>query len=835
MPRVILLFFIILSCLSSLAQHKQELLLHEDWLFRGSDSSRWFPAKVPGTVHTDLFYTDQIPDPYLYENEKQLQWIENKSWEYKCTFQVEDAFLLYSNIELVFEGLDTYAKVYLNQQLILDAANMFRSSKINIKPLIKRRNNHLRIVFDPAVKNGKEKSKQLTYTLPGDEKVFTRKAQYQYGWDWGPRFVGCGIWKPVKLCGWNRARITDAHLNTLSFDSKEAQLSINIGIQSAAKHSTRLRIRNPFLTSSPVLKTELTAGANQLTIPFNLANPQLWWCNGYGKPYLYRFNIELWNDNILEDTFSIQAGIRTIELVQETDAFGSSFYFKLNHEPVFIKGANWIPVSSFPNSGDSSSYRLLLQEAVKANMNMLRVWGGGIYEDDLFYNYCDQLGILVWQDFMFACAMYPGDSSFLNNVEQEAIDNIKRIRSHSCLALWCGNNEINEGWHNWGWQKQYRYSYADSANIWNNYTLLFENKLKNLVQQFNPGTPYWPSSPSIGWGRKESLLKGDAHYWGVWWGMEDFDKYETKTGRFMSEYGFQGMPPVSYYKQFCGDTLSLNSPCVKLHQKHPKGFETINTYMERDFLVPQNFAEYVYVSQLLQAYGIKKAVESHRHKKPYCMGTLYWQFNDCWPVCSWSSLDAKGNAKALYYQIKKSYQDLLLSFSQQRDNWQLFIVSDNRESVSGTLTYRICTMEGKTLLQKNLPLKLPAKSSAVYLSLQENELSGFKKNEIFLQATFNAENNQLSASCIHFFVKPKDLLLKKPSVKIKVNEDQKIIELSSNVLVKGLYLYTSTKELKLDDNFFDLAPGEKKIITYQDENLSREEIKWMSLYTTLNH
>ncbi|UPT69479.1 MAG: hypothetical protein M0D53_09800 [Flavobacterium sp. JAD_PAG50586_2] len=374
--------------------------------------------------------------------------------------------------------------------------------------------------------------------MPGDEKVFTRKAQYHYGWDWGPRFVTSGIWKKVSLQFWNKAHITNVKCNQLSAEKGELQFVTEI--QSTVQGKFQLRIND----KTKVIN--LKKGINRIVIPYTIENPKLWWPNGLGSPHLYPFQINLLQNTVSLSKKELRIGLRTIELIQEKDEMGKSFYFKVNGEPVFMKGANYIPPDSFLPRATDSVYKSIVKKAKNANMNMLRVWGGGVYADDAFYNECDENGILVWQDFMFACAMYPGNDDYVNNVKNEVIDNVNRLQNHPSIALWCGNNEIDEGWHNWGWQKQYKYSAQDSAKIWNDYQKLFHQLIpKTLDSLFSKDkNRYWPSSPSIGWGKKESLTQGDSHYWGVWWGKEPFDVYEKKVGRFMSEYGFQGMPAL---------------------------------------------------------------------------------------------------------------------------------------------------------------------------------------------------------------------------------------------------------------------------------------------------
>ncbi|WP_321540068.1 hypothetical protein [Flavobacterium piscinae] len=375
---------------------------------------------------------------------------------------------------------------------------------------------------------------------------------------------------------------------------------------------------------------------------------------------------------------------------------------------------------------------------------MLRVWGGGVYFDDAFYEACDANGILVWQDFMFACSMYPGDEKFVENVKQEVIDNINRLQNHPSIAIWCGNNENDEGWHNWGWQKQFNYSKADSTQIWNEYKKVFHEMIPKTLDSLLPKEKniYWSSSPSKGWGRKESLTQGDVHYWGVWWGKEPFEMYEKKVGRFVSEYGFQGMPSLeTLQKVVAVEDLNFTSEAFKNHQKHPIGYETINEYMERDFVVPKDFEDYLYVSQLLQARGMKIAIEAHRRAKPYCMGTLFWQLNDCWPVTSWSSLDYYGNWKAFHYQAKKSYENLLISVQEENDSYKICIVNDDLQTISGNLEIQNIDFKGKLLFSKSLKIVVKPNSRGSYFTLLKTAISEVDLKKSLLNIIFISEKN----------------------------------------------------------------------------------------------
>ena len=807
--KILKFIFIFLIPLVFWSQNTDRNLCSENWSFKKVTDSNWLPAKVPGTVHTDLFNNKIIPDPFFGSNEKQLQWIENEDWEYQTTFNVSAEELTHQNCFLQFDGLDTFAKVTLNGSVILSANNMFRTWKVGVKNLLRLGENKLEFTFASAVKKGKTNAGKHNYTLPGDEKVFVRKAQYHFGWDWGPRFVTAGIWKKISLCFLDDAFITKIKCNQKSILGSKAQLEFTAEINCLITGNFNFKVNDKTQNFS------LKKGLNQITLPYKIKQPKLWWPNGLGEAYLYPFEISLIKNNQVVDSKKLSIGLRTIELIQEKDTIGNSFYFKVNGIPVFMKGANYIPPDSFLPRTTDSIYKSIVKNAVDANMNMLRVWGGGVYADDAFYEECDKNGILVWQDFMFACAMYPGETAFLDNVKNEVIDNVTRLQNHPSIALWCGNNEIDEGWHNWGWQKQYNYSKQDSTKIWNDYQKLFHEIIPQTLDNLLPKSEnrYWPSSPSIGWGKKESLLQGDSHYWGVWWGMEPFEIYEKKVGRFMSEYGFQGMPNWETFKSFTyADELNLNSEAVKNHQKHPTGYATIQTYMERDYKIPKSFEDYIYVSQLLQADGMKTAIEAHRRAKPNCMGTLYWQLNDCWPVASWSSVDYLGRWKAFHYQVKRSFENLLISIKEEEDDYKVYIINDNLNSIEGDLSIILYDFNGKKVVEINEPTTSNENSSELKIAIPKINLKKYEKENSVLSVSFTSKNK--TAKSLFYFVKPKDLKLSKPNIKIRV-VDNTTIEISSDVLAKNVFL--SSGNAFFSDNYFDLLPNEKRNISITGE------------------
>ena len=790
-----------------------KISLHKNWQFKGVDTLNWKSAKVPGEVHSDLFRNKDIVDPFVLDNEFKLQWISEKDWEYKSTFNVDETILSKKHIELNFEGLDTYAKVFLNDSLILKANNAFRSWNANVKPILKKENT-IKIIFDRTSKQEKIDKENTPYFLPPGERVFTRKAQFQYGWDWGPIFNTSGVWKPVNLIAWNEVKIKNVFVKQVELTDAKANLQAEINLNIDKNHKEdityNIYVNNKLINSS----------INKPIVDFTIKNPKKWWTHNLGDQYLYNIKIEVVSNNTILDTYSVKKGLRTIELISEKDSIGLSFYFKLNGIPVFMKGANYIPQHSFQNQVTAENYNKLLDDSVDANMNMLRIWGGGIYENDIFYDLCDEKGILVWQDFMYACAMYPGDTAFLKNIEQEAIEQVVRLRNHASIALWCGNNENDEAWKNWGWQQNR--TEEEKKNIWNDYLAVFDSILPNTVKKYAENTSYWASSPLHGRGNPKFTTEGDAHDWWIWHSAYPFEHLEENVPRFMSEFGFQSFPSFEAIKYATHqDSIDISSKAFSTHQKHPRGFSLIREYMERDYPVPTNDEDYVYVSQLLQSYGMTMGFEAQRRAMPYNMGTLYWQLNDCWPVASWSGIDSYGNWKALHYDTKKAFEDVLISSRMQNDTINTFIINDKLKDLKGSLDLKLMDFNGNTLWSASKDITVKANKSEQFYKLPVKE---FKKSEVVLVANFK------EASSLFYLDKPKNLQLKKAAIKKTITKSKNgfTIELHSSTLQKDLFLFTNQKGF-FSDNYFDLLPNKKVIIEFKTEVKTLDDLRFKTL------
>jgi beta-mannosidase len=445
----------------------------DNWVFRMNGEEKWLKAAVPGTVHTDLMMNARIPDPFVEQNETTVGWVGKSDWEYQSEFTLTDSILQLEQIELCFEGLDTYADVYLNDVLLGSSDNMFRSWIYNVKQFVKTENK-LKVRFHAVETVATKLANKVSYTLPEGLRCYTRKAQYQYGWDWGPRLLTCGIWKPVYLRGAGAIQLQSLFVNAVD-SGLPLKLQASVGITATESRKVSLELSCKQFPVTVLQEVVLQKGYQLVRIPFLFPDGKRWYPWQKGEQPLYDFSCRVIESN--GSPVKCTSGFCSAQLIQEKDSIGESFGFRINDKNLYARGANLIPPHLFLPSVPDSEYETLIKKAKAANINMLRVWGGGAYLPESFYRYCDQYGMMVWQDFMFACSMVPGDSAFAENVHKEAIEQVQRLSVHPCIVLWCGNNESDEGWHNWGWQKQFNYSKADSATIWKNYTRLFHEIL----------------------------------------------------------------------------------------------------------------------------------------------------------------------------------------------------------------------------------------------------------------------------------------------------------------------------------------------------------------------
>lgn len=804
-----------------------EIKINEGWKVSSDDDSVSFTANIPNEIHLDLFKNGFVEHPYFSDNEKKVQWVAEKNWIYKNVFDVDSTILSYENVELIFDGIDTYADVFLNDKKILFTDNQFRKWRVNVKDILKEKDNDLKLIIFSPFKIEKQKVKNHGFQPPDDSRIFTRKAQYVYGWDWAPRLVTSGIWKDVKLVSWNGPELKDVFIVQDSLSKEKAWLTAKFEINSSEYDEVILSVNDV------EQKVKLNPDYQVIELKFSIDDPELWWTNGLGERHLHKIICSMKHEKYGVQAIEKKIGLRTIELVQQPDSLGSSFFFKLNGVPVFMKGANYIPLQMIGAGIDTNKYHQLINDAAEANMNMIRVWGGGIYEDDLFYDLCDEKGILVWQDFMFANGMYPADSSMLNNIHVEAEEQIKRLRNHPSLALWCGNNEIAEGWANWGWKNNF--TPEQQKKMSDDYNKIFQQTLPELVEKFSPDIPYWESSPKYGRGNPKSQYEGDSHYWGVWHDAEPFEMYEQKVPRFMSEFGFQSYPSLATLKKyFKEEDLRFESPVLHSHQKHKRGNELIKTYMKRDYHIPSDLSKFIYVSQLLQAEGIAKGIEAHRRAMPYCMGSMYWQLNDCWPVISWSGIDNEGRWKALHYFAKRYFSLVMISVEEEQDVLKIFVINDRLKSIIAKLLITSKDFNGNEIYSEETEINVKENSSYNYKELNLKALNSIERNNSLLNIKL-ISGNEVMTEKNFFFVKPKEMKLSKPDIVLTSEQiaDGLKITLTTNVLAKNVYIETDDGG-KFSDNFFDLIPGEKKEIIFSSSSVQNEpRFNIISLWDTL--
>jgi len=830
---IVSVFVLFNACQQTDSETMKVSVISEGWTYQQVDGQYAGKATVPGTIHTDLLNNGQIEDPFYRTNEKDLQWIDKEDWVYQTSFVIDSETMQRDRLVLHFNGLDTYADVYLNDSLVLEAFNMHREWSVNIKPYAREGKNQLKVYLHSPIKKGLELYEASPYAYPasndqsengglGEKKVsvFTRKAGYHYGWDWGPRFVTSGIWRTVELRSWDDLSIESVYIKQPLVTAEKALLEAEVKVDAEHDYTAKIIVNNGM--DGTVLadqSVDLKKGFNTISLPFEILKPKLWWSNGLGDPNLYTFDVKVLINGKPISHKSVTTGLRSVKLIREKDNDGESFLFELIGVRVFAKGANYIPNDSFLPRVTKADYDKVVADAVNANMNMLRIWGGGIYEDNYFYELCDKNGIMVWQDFMFACSMYPGDEAFLNNVEAEAVDNVVRLRNHPSIVLWCGNNEINTAWHyygngGWGWKQ--RYSQEQQDEIQKAYIDVFHRILPDVVGQMTGGMDYWPSSPQAGYEPDQhasyETKSGDMHYWGVWHGLhpfEDFDKYKS---RFMSEYGFQSFPDLESVKTYAlPEDYNIESEVMAAHQRSGIGNLRIKEYLSWYYEVPEDFEQFLYMSQVLQAHGIRMAIEAHRRAMPYCMGSLYWQINDCWPVASWSSTDYYHKWKAVHYSVKKAFEPVMISTVNKGKEVEVFVVSDLLTDQEAELKVQVMDFEGHILHEDSNDIKINKNSSTKLNSFKLSGIQNLNTSRSLLLLSI-IRKDEVVATKIHYFDIPKNIELPSVEVNLKVEETAEgyVLRIKSDALARNIYIYDDRSGLVLEDNYFDLLPDQEK-------------------------
>jgi beta-mannosidase len=814
------------------------------------DTSDWIDISTPGDVHQALIEAGRIEDPFYDRNEDKCAWMEEREWWYRISFESEEKPLSQDErFLLVFQGLDTFVTIWLNGEVLGRHANMFREAVFDVsqrlrtnepdKPDEPNGSNTLALCFHPPLQQIEKAPFESWGRNP--ERVMMRKAQFGYGWDWGPRLPTIGIWRPVELRRQRCASMQGMHFSTLEIDTNRntALVAIQADVErfagdQALALSIALHSPGSLVGTTAAAERSLTlqGSGSQLSakVYMEIENPQLWWTHDLGEPALYTLQATLYGDGDQLEQQQREVGIRTLELDQSPDTGepGTRFFrFVLNGVPIFARGADWIPAHSFVGAISAERYEMLLRAAQEANMNMLRVWGGGIYEHDVFYELCNRSGILVWQDFMFACAMYPENNpGFVDEVEAEARYQVRRLRAHPCMALWCGNNE-NQWIHDRTYWDQPDYPVPGS--------LYYNKLLPQIVQELDGKTAYWPGSP-YGGNDYNSTEDGDLHNWQVWHGNlprrfgekprvdqspegVSFLHYAEDMGRFSSEFGMHASPVYETLRRnIPADQLSYHSPAMDHHNKDNPKNKGDNLMITVTGL-PNNLEEYIDYSMIAQAEGLKFGIEHYRRRKPHCSGTLIWQLNDCWPVLSWSILDYYGFGKAGYFYTRRAYAPVLASFKERDDGGvELWICNDTLNEVTETLTIRSGTFANGTIWEDSCQIRAEANSSQVVWHCNAGKIMAGPDSYLSVHAT-----NSLFPANRYFFSPIKELQRTPAPPEITITPDgehELQVHLRAVSYTYFLHLMVPDERTHFTDNYFDLEAGESRMIIVSNRSIT---------------
>ena len=794
------------------------------WLMKECSSDKnEMNITVPGSVLSGLLENHAIEDPYYRDNEYAARELFWKDYEFERTFVVTEELLQETKVELVCYGLDTLTEIYVNNELLAETNNMHRTYRIDVKNMLKVGENNIRILFKSTLQYIKdykyEENKKIKFVSCGvmEGNQLIRKAHSMFGWDWGAQLPDAGIFRDIELEAYSEAAFEDIRIDQLHSENT-VKLSLHTKLQMLEEKAYMIQVRalNP---EGEVISNESSQAKQADTLQeLTIHNPKLWWPNGFGEQPLYTIQIELLSDERVIDQKEYTIGLRTLTVSQEKDEWGSEFSFQINGVKIFTKGANYIPEDCIYSRITAERIEYLVKSSVRANYNCLRVWGGGYYPSDMFYQLCDQYGLIVWQDLMYACNVYDVTEEFEESIVKETIDNIKRLRHHACLGMWCGNNEIESAWRNWGgFQEESDYLRAD-------YVKQFEYLLPKAVKQTDNTTFFWPSSPSSGgcFDDPDSENRGDTHYWSVWHGLLPFSDYQNHYFRFCSEFGFQSFPSLKTVETFTKEEdRNIFSRVMESHQKNDAANGKILYYLSENFYYPKDFDNLLYVSQILQGVAIKSGVEHFRRNRGRCMGSLYWQINDNWPVASWSSIDYFGRWKALHYMAKNFYAPIAASLVRHENEIEVHIQNESLQDTTVKAILTLKNMQLETLAKKELTtdIKIEALTAKKIAEVNYTDiLQDLKKSTVFveLQVIYADGTTQVETETFEPY---KHMQLPKAHITKEVVETEEGFEiiLQTDVFANYVELNFANADAVFSDNYFALTGMSKKVFLQKED------------------
>lgn len=799
------------------------LNLNGKWKMKRTDQDDWLNATVPGSVYHDLLKAGKMKDPFYRDQENEILELSKFDYEYKRSFFIEKEYLDHDIILLRCEGLDTLCEIFINGTNVLSTNNMHRTYEVDIKSFLIPAENGIHVIIKSPTNYVLKKNEELYLVscadaVPGISHL--RKAHCMFGWDWGPQLPDMGIWRNISICSYDNARIDDVYI-TQNHSENQVRLDIKIAINKWCVPGLDLMVSVEAPGGEVIEKKVVTACAEQHVV-LDIHDPKLWWPNNYGDQPLYKVKVAVLNGPNTIDSKSLRIGLRTLTVKKQKDQWGESFAFEVNGKSIFSMGANYIPEDNILARCNLSRTEKLIKSCIDANFNTIRVWGGGYYPDDYFYDLCDEYGLIVWQDHLYACGAYDFNDAFKENIRYETMDNMKRLRHHASLGLWSGNNELEYAWAYWGWSECY------GTKLESDYLRHFEKFLPELSKEMDPNTFYWLSSPSStgSFNDPNNENCGDMHYWDVWHGRKPFTEFRKIFPRFMSEFGIQSFPGLKTVETFTlPEDRNIFSYVMESHQKNGTGNEKILYYIGESYKYPKDFDSLLYVSQLVQAEGLRYGVEHWRRNRGRCMGSIYWQLNDCWPVASWSSLDYFGRWKAAHYAAKRFYAPILASACEEGTTVSLHVSNETRETFTGKLSWRLMDHASGVIQSKETEVMLDALSTQEIITLDFRDILNTrqKQRETYLEYDLIAAGSAtVISSGTVLFVKSKHFALLDPQISTEAfeEEDKFIIDVSCKAFARFIELDLKNADALFSDNIFDLSIGKPKRVEVKKENLS---------------